>query len=79
MLKRLIGKLLIIIGCLSVLGSIAYQIMLLYWEFGGLDSGYLIVHWSLLGILGILLLPIGKKIISHKGKKEDKNIKNGGD
>lgn len=79
MLKRLIGKLLIIIGCLSVLGSIAYQIMLLYWEFGGLDRGYLIVHWSLLGILGILLLPIGKKIISHKGKKEDKNIKNGGD
>lgn len=80
MLKRLIGKLLILIGCLSVIGSIAYQILLIYWEFGGLNSGYLILHWSLLGLLGILLFPIGIRLTKRKDKKlkikESENLEN---
>ncbi len=73
MFKRLLGKLLILLGCFLVCGSVIYQVILLYREFGGLNSGYLILHWSLLGVLGIVLFPIGTHILSNDKDKKDKD------
>ncbi len=70
MLKRLLGKLLILLGCFLVCGSVIYQVILLYKEFGGLNSGYLILHWSLLGVLGIVLFPIGTHLLGDNNNKK---------
>lgn len=75
MLKRLLGKLLILAGCILVCWSVIYQVMLIYEEFGGLNSGYLVFHWSLFGVFGIVLLPIGLRLLEHDKDKNDKDKK----
>lgn len=66
---KTLGKLLNLIGVLSVVFAAAYQVYLNYTEFGKWYSGYIIIHWSLTGLLGAFLLPIGYGMIERSGKK----------
>lgn len=60
---KLIGKLLIAIGLLGTIFSVVYQVYLNFTQFGTWYSGYIIIHWSMIGFLGIIFLRIGLKII----------------
>lgn len=66
---KTLGKLLNLIGVLAVVFAAVYQVYLNYAEFGKWYSGYIIIHWSLVGLLGIFLLPIGYRMIERSGKK----------
>lgn len=73
---KTLGKLLNLIGVLAVVFAAAYQVYLNYMEFGKWYSGYIIIHWSLVGLLGVFLLPIGYGMIERSGKKrKDKDNK----
>lgn len=69
---KTLGKLLNLIGVLAVVFAVVYQVYLNYTEFGKWYSGYIIIHWSLIGLLGMFLLPIGYRLMERAGKKKDK-------
>lgn len=73
---KTLGKLLNLIGVLSVVFAVVYQVYLNYTEFGKWYSGYIIIHWSLVGLLGLFLLPIGYGMIERSGKKSKKDSDN---
>lgn len=66
---KTLGKLLNLIGVLAVVFAAVYQVYLNYVEFGKWYSGYIVIHWSLVGLLGAFLLPIGYRMIERSGKK----------
>lgn len=73
---KTLGKLLNLIGVLAVVFAAVYQVYLNYAEFGKWYSGYIIIHWSLAGLLGVFLLSIGYGMIEWSGKKrKDKEKK----
>lgn len=73
---KILGKLLNLIAVLAVVFAVVYQVYLNYTEFGKWYSGYIIIHWSLIGLLGLFLLPIGYRMIERSGKKrKDKESK----
>lgn len=67
---KLLGKLFNLIGVLGVVLAAVYQVYLNYTEFGKWYSGYIIIHWSLTGLLGLFLLPIGYRMIERARKKK---------
>lgn len=72
---KTLGKLLNLIGVLAVVFAAVYQVYLNYTEFGKWYSGYIIIHWSLTGLLGVFLLPIGYRMIERSGKKRKEKEK----
>lgn len=73
---KTLGKLLNLIAVLAVVFAAVYQVYLNYTEFGKWYSGYIIIHWSLTGLLGAFLFPIGYGIIERSGeKRKDKDNK----
>lgn len=75
---KLLGKLLNFIGAIGCIFAVVYQVYLNYTEFGKWYSGYIVIHWSLIGLLGLFLFPIGYRLMDRtrkkKGKrKDDKN------
>ncbi len=70
-------KLINLIGVIAVVFSMAYQVYLNYAEFGKWYSGYIVIHWSLVGFLGVFLLPIGYGMIERSGKKRKDKGKDG--
>lgn len=69
---KLLGKLLNLIGVLGCIFAVVYQLYLNYTEFGRWYSGYIVIHWSLMGLLGLFLFPIGYRLMERTGKKKDK-------
>ena len=74
---KTLGKLLNLIGILAVVFAAVYQVYLNYTEFGKWYSGYIVIHWSLVGLLGAFLLPIGYRMIERSGKKRKDRGKDG--
>lgn len=72
---KLLGKFFNLIGVLGVALAAVYQVYLNYTEFGKWYSGYIIIHWSLVGLLGVFLLPIGYRMIERSGKKRKEKEK----
>lgn len=72
---KLLGKLLNLIGVLGCIFAVAMQVYLNFEQFGKWYSGYIIIHWSLVGLLGLFLLPIGYRMIERAGKKKGKDSK----
>lgn len=67
---KLLGKLLNLIGILGCIFAVVMQIYLNFEQFGKLYSGYIIIHWSLIGLLGLFIFPMGYRLIEKSGKKE---------
>ena len=72
---KTLGKLLNLIGILAVVFATVYQVYLNYAQFGKWYSGYIVIHWSLIGLLGVFLLPIGYGMIERVGKKRKEKEK----
>ncbi len=72
---KTLGKLLNLIGVLAVVFAAVYQVYLNYAQFGKWYSGYIVIHWSLVGLLGAFLLPIGYRMIERVGKKKKEKEK----
>lgn len=70
-----LGKLLNLIGVLGVVFAAVYQVYLNYAQFVKWYSGYIVIHWSLIGLLGLFLLPIGYKMIERASKKRERREK----
>ncbi len=66
---KLLGKLLNLIGVLGCIFAAVYQVYLNFTEFGKRYSGYIVIHWSLIGLLGVFLIPIGLEMIEKSYKK----------
>ncbi len=66
---KLLGKLLNFIGVLGCIFAVVYQVYLNFTEFGKWYSGYIVIHWSLIGLLGVFLIPIGLNLIEKSYKK----------
>lgn len=69
---KLLGKLLNSIGVLGCIFAVAMQVYLNFEQFGKWYSGYIVIHWSLIGLLGLFLFPIGYRLMEKSGKKERK-------
>ncbi|MCM1297531.1 MAG: hypothetical protein NC311_18490 [Muribaculaceae bacterium] len=72
---KLLGKLLIILGVLGCVFAVGFQVYLNFIEFGKWYSGYIIVHWSLIGLLGVFIIPSGMKLIEKSCKKGESKEK----
>lgn len=72
---KLLGKILNLIGIVGCILAVVYQVYLNYNEFGKWYSGYIIIHWSLSGLLGIFLILIGYKLIEKTNNKKNKDDK----
>lgn len=66
---KLFGKLFAVIGLLGIIFSAAMQVYLNFIEFGTWYSGYIIIHWSLIGFLGVGFVIYGLKTIQKAVKK----------
>lgn len=67
---KLLGKLLNLIGIIGCIFAVAMQVYLNFEQFGKWYSGYIVIHWSLLGLLGLFLFPIGYRFMEKSGKRE---------
>lgn len=67
---KLLGKLLNLIGIIGCIFAAVYQVYLNFEQFGKWYSGYIIIHWSLIGFLGLFLFPIGYRLMEKSGKRE---------
>lgn len=76
---KLLGKLLNFIGVLGCIFAVVYQLYLNYTEFGKCYSGYIVIHWSLIGLLGLFLFPIGYRLMEKSGKKSERREKDNGE
>lgn len=76
---KLLGKLLNLIGIFSCIFAVVYQVYLNFEQFGKWYSGYIVIHWSLIGLLGLFLFPIGYRLMEKLGKCErrEKDKKDG--
>lgn len=72
---KLLGKLLNLIGVIGCIFATVYQVYLNFTEFGKWYSGYIVIHWSLIGLLGVFLIPIGLEMIEKSYKKHDRREK----
>lgn len=72
---KLLGKLLNFIGVLGCIFAAVYQVYLNFTEFGKWYSGYIVIHWSLIGLLGVFLFPMGYKFIENTRKKRERREK----
>lgn len=72
---KLLGKLLNFIGAIGCIYAVVYQLYLNYTEFGKWYSGYIVIHWSLIGLLGLFLFPIGYRLMEKTGKKRERREK----
>lgn len=69
---KFLGTLLNLISILGIILAVVFQMYLNYTEFGVWYSGYIIVHWSLAGLIGLFILPLGYRLIENSGKNKDK-------
>lgn len=72
---KLLGKLLNFIGVLGCIFAVVYQLYLNYTEFRKWYSGYIVIHWSLIGLLGLFLFPIGYRLMERTVKKRERQEK----
>lgn len=66
---KLLGKLFAVIGLLGIIFSTVYQMYLNFTQFGTWYSGYIIIHWSMIGFLGVGFIINGLKTIQKAVKK----------
>lgn len=69
---KTMGKLISTLAILGIIFSVVWQVILNFEQFGKWYSGYIIVDWTLCGLVGILLLPFGFRLMTTvKDKKKD--------
>lgn len=75
LVMKLLGKFLNLIGILGCIFAVAMQVYLNFEQFGKWYSGYIVIHWSLIGLLGLFLFPIGYRLMEKSGKERTEREK----
>lgn len=70
---NIIKYVMLVLSYLGIFIAVAYQILLNLAIFGAVYSGYIIIDWSLLGLLGVIFIPLIHK--KPKSKNEEKSGK----